>query len=285
MKPLKEHVAGQMLEELPDEEAIRVLEERGYIVQRPAPPKAETVDVSHLVRGERIRLALVSCTHLGSRYQQLTALREFCAFARTRKVHAFVHAGDITDGPVSRHRNPHEVFKHTYDAALDYACEVLPRTGKPWYVISGNHDDWWLEDGGPELGRALAERRDDVTYLGRSLGYLAFGETRIEVVHLNTGSAYAYSYKLQKHVEALSVQRRPHVAIVGNFHKWCSLWYRNVLCIQLPSFQAQTPWMAGKSLVSEVGGVIVDVGLAPKGLAPVVSIDVVWTFEPREEDW
>jgi predicted phosphodiesterase len=282
---LEDFVAKEALESLPDEEAIRILEQRGYIVQRPAPPKAETVAIDHLARGQRLRLAVVSCTHLGSRYQQLTALREFCAYAAKRaKVDAFVHAGDITDGPVKRHRNPHEVFKHTYDAALDYAAEVLPK-GRPWYVISGNHDDWYLEDGGPEFGRALAERREDVTYLGRSLGYLSVGETRVEVVHLNTGSAYAYSYKAQKHIESLSVQRRPHVSLIGNFHKFCALYYRNVLAVQLPSFQAQTPWMAGKSLVSEVGGVILDIGLAPKGLDPVARIEVVWTFEPREEDW
>ncbi|GIU97387.1 MAG: hypothetical protein KatS3mg013_1190 [Actinomycetota bacterium] len=55
--------------------------------------------------------------------------------------------------------------------------------------------------------------------------------------------------------------------------------------MQLPSFQAQTPWMAGKSLVSEIGGVIVEIGLHPKGLSPVTRFEVVYTFEPREDDW
>jgi predicted phosphodiesterase len=272
-------------ESLGEQELIGLLEQRGYVVHRPAPPKAETVAIDHLTGRDRLRLAVVSCTHLGSRYQQLTALREFCAYARRAKVDAFVHAGDVGDGPVTRHRNPHEVFRHTYDAALDYIAESLPETGRPWYLISGNHDDWWTLDGGPDMMRALAERRDDIHYLGKSLGYLTFRETRIEVTHLNTGSAYAYSYKAQKHIESLSVERRPHVSLIGNFHKFCALYYRNVLAVQLPSFQSQTPWMAGKSLVSEVGGVILEIGLHPKGLSPLTRFEVVYTFEPREDDW
>jgi predicted phosphodiesterase len=271
---------------LDEQELIGVLEQRGYVVQRPAPPKAETISLDHLTGKERLKLAVVSCTHLGSRYQQLTALREFCAYATRRaKVDAFIHAGDVGDGPTARHRNPHEVFKHTYDAALDYIAESLPVTGRPWYMISGNHDDWWTLDGGPDMIRALAEQREDIQYLGKSLGYLTFRNTRIEVTHLNTGSAYAYSYKAQKHIESLSVERRPHVSLIGNFHKFCAIYYRNVLALQLPSFQAQTPWMAGKSLVSEVGGVIVEIGLHPKGLSPLTRFEVVYTFEPREEDW
>ncbi len=270
---------------LKDADLIAEAERRGYIVHKPAPPKAETLSIDHLTGRDRVRLAVVSCTHLGSRYQQLTALREFCAYAKRAKVDAFVHGGDIGDGPVARHRNPSEVFKHTYDASLDYIVETLPVTGKPWYVIAGNHDWWWDTDGGPDMIRALADRREDISYLGRGLGYLTFGDTRIEVTHLDTGSAYAYSYKAQKHIESLSVERRPHVSLIANFHKFCALWYRNVLALQLPSFQSQTPWMAGKSLVSEVAGVIVEVGLAPKGLAPVAKFEVVRTFEPRENDW
>lgn len=272
--------------ELKDEDLVSLAERRGYIIHKPQPIETPILDVSHVTGKDRLRMAVVSCTHFGSKYQQLTALREFCEYAdRVAKVDLFVHAGDLEDGPSARHKNPAEVFQHTYDAMLDYAESVLPRTRKPWKIISGNHDDWWTTDGGPDLIKALCERRDDCEYLGKSLGYLRFRDTLIEVSHLNTGSAYAYSYKPQKHIESLSVERRPNVSLIGNFHKFCALYYRNVLALQLPSFQAQTGWMAGKSLVSEVGGVIVDIGLHTKGLAPSTKFELVYTFEPRKHDW
>jgi hypothetical protein len=43
--------------------------------------------------------------------------------------------------------------------------------------------------------------------------------------------------------------------------------------------------MAGKSLVSEVGGVIVEIGLQPKGIAPLTKFETVYFAEPIDEDW
>jgi predicted phosphodiesterase len=270
------------------QEAIALAEREGYVVHKPRPPEEEitTLNIEGLTGKDRLRLGVVSCTHFGSKYQQLTAVRDFCTYAdRTRKVDAFIHAGDLEDGPVRRHKNPHEVFKHDYNAMLDYTVEALPKTRKPWYVIGGNHDRWWQDDGGPNFIKALCEKRDDLTYLGQDLGYLNFKDALIEVYHFDSGTAYAYSYKPQKHIESLDSSRKPHVSLIGNFHKFCALYYRNVFAVQLPSFQRQTPWMASKSLVSEVAGVILDVGLSPQGLAPATSVEVVYTYQPREDDW
>jgi predicted phosphodiesterase len=269
------------------QEAIAQAERAGYVVHKPRPPEQETttLDLSHLTGSDRLKLGIVSCTHFGSKHQQITALREFARYAEKAKVDAFIHAGDVQDGPHKRLRHPHEVFKHDYNAMLDYCVEALPRTRKPWYIIGGNHDRWWIDDGGPNIIKALCERRDDAIYLGQDLGYLNFRDTIIEVFHYDSGTAYAYSYKVQRHIESLDAARKPHVALVGNFHKFCALYYRNVFAVQLPAFQAQTPWMAAKSLVSEVAGVILDIGLHPKGLAPTTRLEVVHTFEPREDDW
>jgi predicted phosphodiesterase len=269
-------------------EAVKTAERAGYIVHKPQPKDATArrIDVSDLSGTDRLKIAVVSCTHFGSKYQQPTALRKFCEYATSvADVDLFVHAGDFGDGPTSRHKNPQEVFKHDYDATLDYLVETLPVTGKPWKIISGNHDDWWTLDGGPDMVKAFCAKRDDAEYLGRSLGYLEFKNTSIEVIHLNTGTGYAYSYKPQKHIESLDPARKPNVALIGNFHKFCAIYYRNVLGIQLPSFQRQSAWMAGKSLVSEVGGVILEIGLTRKGLAPSTKFEVVYTFEPKENDW
>lgn len=284
MSAVDEAVNELVLEQLPEDQLIARLERSGYIVHRPRPPAEEvtTVPLDELTGKERVRIAVVSCTHFGSKYQQLTALRRFMRYAK--KADVWVHAGDLTDGPFKRHKNPHEVFKHDYQAMVEYAAEVLPK-GKPWYIIGGNHDRWYQTDGGPDIIRELADRREDVTYLGQDLGYLQLGDALIEVYHMDSGSAYAYSYKLQKHIESLDPRRKPHVSLVGNFHKFCLVHYRNVLGVMLPSFQSQTPWMASRSLVSEVGGVILDIGLSPKGLAPIVKVETVWTYEPMEGDW
>jgi predicted phosphodiesterase len=287
-RTLKQYVADQAKAELSDKDLILEAEGRGFLIHKPKPPEALTVELDmERVRGtKRLRLAALSCTHFGSKYQQVTALREFCAYAKRERVDYLVHAGDVTDGPFKKHKNPHEVFLHDYERVVDYSIDTLPKVGIPWLMISGNHDDWWTDDGGPDVIKAIAAERDDVTYLGRSLGYLRVEKNfTIEVVHPNQGSAYAYSYRLQKHIESLSPTLKPSLCLMGNFHKFCSVYYRNVLGLQLPAFQSQTPWMAGKSLVSEVGGIILEVGQHAKGLAPATKFEVVYEYEPREDDW
>jgi hypothetical protein len=285
---LEDFAAQDLRAKLKDKELVEEAEKRGYLIHKPEPPGALTVQLDmEKVRGKRrLRFGAVCCSHLGSKYQQLTALHEFVRYAKRRGVDYLVHGGDVTDGPFHRHKNPHEVFLHDYQRVVDYAIEKLPRVGIPWLMISGNHDDWWTDDGGPDVIKSIAHERDDITYLGQSLGYLKLTQgPTIEVIHPNQGSAYAYSYRLQKHIESLAPHLKPSICFLGNFHKFCAVYYRNVLGLQLPSFQSQTPWMSGKSLVSEVGGIILEVGVHPKGLAPATSWEVVYTYEPRADDW
>jgi predicted phosphodiesterase len=274
--------------EMKDDEVIKEAERRGYVIHKPRPPEdiTTTLDLGRLEGRDRIRFGVVSCTHFGSKYQQVTALHEFAAYCKEQGVDYLIHGGDVEDGPTSRHKNPHEVWLHEFDSIVDYVVEQgLPDVGIPWKMISGNHDDWWLLDGGGDICKAIAEQRDDVEYLGRSQGYLKLGRLLVKVIHINAGSSYAYSYKLQKHIESLAGGQKPHVVLMGNFHKFCAVYYRNTFGIQLPAFQTQTQWMRTKSLVSEVGGVIVDVGLDAKGMAPISKLEVVYTYEPRENDW
>ena len=72
---------------------------------------------------------------------------------------------------------------------------------------------------------------------------------------------------------------------MGNFHKVLQLEYRNVFALMVPSFQAQSAWMASKAIASYVGSAILEVGVDPLGMAP--SVQVEWLLErvPRENDW
>jgi predicted phosphodiesterase len=266
-------------------EQIAAVEREGFIVHRPLPPKDEVVPIDlRAIRGDRIKLAVVSDTHLGSKFQQPTALRDFLRYAKRSGCKAVLHGGDVTDGPVARHRNPTELFLHDFQSHVDYAVETLPNVGLPWYVISGNHDDWHLADGGADVVRAICAARDDFTYVGRSGGYVTLKDVLIEMHHPDKGGSYAYSYGVQKHIESLAPARKAPLALIGNHHKLNVLFYRNVWGVLLPGFQAQSFWMAGKSLVSDVGGMIVEVGASPKGMAPSFRFEAVMTYEPRE-DW
>lgn len=277
--------AKQIAQEVSD--AMHRLEGQGYLVHKPRPPQNITteLDIERLRGRKRIKFGIVCCSHYGSKFQAKTPLAQFAAYAKNQKVDYMIHAGDVTDGPFDRHKNPHEVFLHDFDRVVEYAAKTLPNTGIPWLMLGGNHDSWFKLGGGPDVIEAIARERDDVTYIGDSLGYVTLEDTRFEVVHPHQGSAYAYSYRLQKHIESLAPHLKPAVCIMGNFHKFASVFYRGVFGVQTPAFQTQTPWMANKSLVSEVGGIILEIGTHPQGIAPSVKFELVYSFTPRLDDW
>lgn len=272
--------------QLRDPDLIAEAERRGFVIYKPTMTDPVIDFDTSRIKGDRVRLAAVSCTHFGSRFQQQTALEEFCRYAiEEANVDAFVHCGDMCDGPLEMHKGMvHEQFLHTYDSQKKYAVENIP-AGKPWYAISGNHDDSFLKNAGGEIVRAICNERDDMTYLGRSQGYMRFGEVMIEVVHPHMGGSYARSYRLQKHIEAQAPERKPNIILMGNFHKVAYVDYRNVAGFMLPAFQSQSSWMASKSLESQVGGLIVEFGVTSRGLAPSVKVEWVMQREPRPNDY
>jgi predicted phosphodiesterase len=276
-------------EPLKDADIIRIAEERGYVIHRPLPAVRPLIDVDiSRVHGDRVRLAVISDTHFGSKYQQTSHLHSFLAYAKKRKVQRILHCGDITDGPFRRHRNPHEVWLHSFGKTVDYVASkaALPELGIPYDIISGNHDDWWLDDGGPDIVEAISARRDDFNYHGRVGAFLRFGHVTLEIAHPNEGGAYALSYKLQKHIEGMPPEEKPHILLEGNYHKAVHLpAYRNVEGFLVPAYQSRTHWMHGKRLASVIGGMILEFGLVTKGLAPSVCVEWVLERVPLNDDF
>ena len=143
MTEFLEGLAKAEAADLKDADIVRLAEQRGYVVHRPQPSVRPVIDVDvSRVKGDRVRIAVISDTHFGSKYQQVSHARDFLAYAKKRKVSMILHCGDVTDGPFRRHRNPHEVWLHSFPAMVEYASSphALPELGIPYKVISGNHD-------------------------------------------------------------------------------------------------------------------------------------------------
>ena len=78
-------------------------------------------------------------------------------------------------------------------------------------------------------------------------------------------NSYAMSYKLQKRIDAMSGGSKPKVMVTGHYHKNFSMFYRNIYAMSLASFQAQSSFMRGLGLVSDVGYVILDIEVNENG--------------------
>lgn len=260
--------------------------EHGAVV---TPKRATDVDRDFAVDlgRDHYRIGVVSDTHGGSKYEQLTALRSFYRYADEREVDLFIHAGDLTQGPDRMHRDQYlGVHAHGSDQQVDYVAATYPRSerGALTYVITGNHDDSFLNEGGTNVVRQVTAKREDFVYVGQDAAYLTIGGLRAYVTHPDGGGAYAKTYKLQKLAAVMPVEKDVRLLLVGHYHSYAATLERGTYALQLPCFQSQYSWLARKFLHPDIGGVILDLWLDDAGRPARIAHELV-TYAPRYEDW
>jgi predicted phosphodiesterase len=229
-------------------------------------------------------IAIASDTHFGSKYEQLSALEHFCEEAVKRGADAFLHAGDLVQGTPKMHRGmEHEVHIHSADGQTRYAAEKLPETGKPWYIITGNHDDSWINESGTNVVRQVAALRDDVTYIGQDSCYLTVNGLRCYIVHPDGGVSYAKSYKPQKITEAIPIRSKTQLALIGHYHTYGSFVIQSTHALMLPCFQGQYPWLVRKALYPTIGGLILHLRFDEERI--VEFTHTLITYDEIKNDW
>lgn len=248
-------------EDFDEQQAVHQLSEMGYTVSKPQ----ILTDIHKNLNlktydGDKYIFAVVSDTHFGSRWQQLTHLHTFYEKCASMGISTVLHAGDLVAGQKIYRGQEFELFMHGADAQTEYAIKYYPRIkGIKTLMISGNHDLSHYKYAGVDVCQAVAKERDDIEYLGKDGAYLNMHGISIYLAHGTGGNAYARSYKLQKVIEQLAPEQKPNILIMGHYHTQVFMpMYRNVMAIQMPCFEAQTPYLKRKGLYPEVGGIIIE---------------------------
>ena len=218
--------------------------------------------------GEKIiKFGLMGDTQLGSKYAQITYLNDFYKICKKEGVDTVYHTGDITDGIRMRPGHEFELYAVSTDDLIQHVVDVYPKIpGITTKFITGNHDASIYKHVGFDIGKAIANARDDMEYLGRDCAIVNLTPNcTLELRHPWDGTAYAQSYKIQKMVEAMESDSKPNILAVGHYHKCEYLFYRNIHCFQTGCFQGQTPFTRGKGISISLGGWIVTVKVDSEG--------------------
>jgi UDP-2,3-diacylglucosamine pyrophosphatase LpxH len=241
-------------------------------------PGARRVDL----KGDTVKLAIVSDTHLGSNDEAIEELKAFYAYAEKQGVSAVLHVGDISDGYYTN--RPTSIFEQHavgFQNQLEYIYKVYPTIpGVKTYFITGNHDWTHTRNGAANIGEVLANyRHDDLVYLGHNFGQFQINETVISLIHPTDGSSRTWSHKLQEIIDR-NEARRGHIMLVGHYHKQLKMKYKGVHGYLVPSFQHQTGFMEDNNLTSEVGGLILTLKFDKDGNIATISTEEV-NYEKR----
>ena len=232
-------------------------------------------------------IGVVSDTHLGSNCQQITLLHEAYNIMRLRGIKTVLHAGDVVEGNGKLFRGQvYEMFLHGADAMIDYTVKYYPKfKGMTTYIMGGSHDYSFFKEGGTDVLMRIAEQREDIQNLGMFGAYMKIGRLLIYIMHGTGGNAYARSYKMQKIIEQIPPEKKPHILLLGHYHTQCHLpTYRNVAGFQLPCFQTQTNYLMAKALFPEVGFLILTITPNAKG---IFKYDTEWYpfYVPVKNDY
>ena len=265
---------------------LKEIENRGYFASKIPPQKTNKVFRGEIKTGKRYKFGVLADTQMGSMYQQMTHLHSFYKMCEEEKVDAMFHAGDVVDGEKVYRGQEYELFIHGADAQRDYAIKNYPSIkGVKTYMISGNHDASFWSVSGYNVVQAICEARDDLVFLGDNYATYMIGAIKIALMHGAGGVVYARSYKLQKIIEQISPENKPHMLFLGHYHcEDIQPMYRNVVGIQLPCFQSQTPYLARGGLYPELGGWIIEFGVNDKGFTDIVYRDKPF-YVPIKKDY
>ena len=207
----------------------------------------EKTVISNTPQKNHIKIGIVTDTHIGSKYQQITALHRFYEEAQLEGVETFFHIGDLSDGfNVYGRSNNHlqEVFLISFDDTKQYIVDNYPvvKKGKT-YMIDGNHDLFWYNLCGVDIVKEVAQKRSDIEYLGRDEALVIYEGYNMLLHHGSGKNTINRAYKLQRLIDTKKAEFSDlDFVFQGHYHNHYFLPYKNVFGFQGGCFQGKTPF-------------------------------------------
>lgn len=227
---------------------------------------------------DHLKLLMISDTHLASKYDRLDILRYLYQEAEDKGVNYVLHSGDVCEGRSNRPDQIYSLKEASYDGQRDYVVDKYPESGIPTYMIAGNHDLWWVKQCGADIVNDICKRRDDLIYLGSDCEDLKIGKLKIRLYHGKGGQAYAKSYKLQKYLDTIPLDERPHILQTGHIHQAFYMKQDKTHCFQTSCLQDLTPYERSMGLSNDKSVWWADIYMDNKG-NPVKVEQELETFQ------
>lgn len=218
---------------------------------------------------------IVSDTHFCSIHEKIDELHTFYEICRKEGIKEVVHAGDLVSGWGIYRGQENEV--HTFGAKNQAQAVIdnYPRLkGITTYFCCGNHDLVWWDRSGIDIGELIADKREDMVYVGQYQGEVEINGVKIRLLHGigGRGGIYALSYKGQKVAEQIPSGQKPHILVLGHWHTCLYFFYRNIHIINAGTFEDQNILLLRMGINPTIGGWTVKVRVGKDKKHSILSI-------------
>lgn len=244
----KSKYINKILETYSDQELRLIADAKSFVLE-----KSKKININF--EGKSVKIGVMTDTHIG--HLKFFPERVYAAFEefKKEKVDFICHAGDVVESMSHRPGHIYELTHLGFDAQKKYAVEIFGQwTDTPIYVISGNHDRWYIKSNGANIVGDIDKELNNFHFIGHDEGDIILNDNIIvRLWHGEDGSSYAMSYRVQKILESLQGGDKPNVMFCGHTHKYVKLFERNVHAISAGCIEDQTSWMRGKRLAANPG--------------------------------
>ena len=172
------------------------------LVSEPSPnqKRKEKIKKPEKITSNVIKVLFLSDICFGLKTQQPTLLETVYKIGEEEGVFFAVIAGNIVAGRPQRGKEK-DYFLYTYDQQLEYAIKHIPKASFKTTFINGPRDlSWETDEGGSNIGEALAKARDDLSCKDDLKTTLSIGikeKVKIGIMCVGGSDPYTKSYTLQ----------------------------------------------------------------------------------------
>ena len=235
------------------------------------------------------KFGFVTDDHLCNKAERLDVLHALFDIFEEEGITDVYNGGNWIDGEARF--NKLDIHTFGMDNQIKYFIENYPQRKniKIKYVAGDDHEGWYQQREGVIIGEYLemkAKRlgREDLEYLGYMEADIELkaekGSAILRLIHAGGGSSYALSYSPQRLVESLQGGDKPHILLIGHYHKAEFLpSYRNVKVLQGGTTSDQTRFMRKKRLAAHVGGWIVKLKQSKDGAIHRIQAEFISFFD------
>lgn len=233
---------------------------------------------------------IISDTRLGSKYQQLSRLNFAYLEAQRQGIDKVIHCGDLTEGLYNL-KSPfyQSLFLDTTDSQVDYVIDHYPYIeGIKTYFITGDQDATHTKRNGVDIGKLIANERDDMIYLGNMRCLLNINKMKVLVQHLKVGAfdrAKTISYKPQEAIYSMRSEEKVDIILDGHILASEQLTERNMRELAVPSIVATTPRIRNSAIPHNVGFIILRTTLSKDGKLKDFSATFSPFYQTDKDDY
>lgn len=219
-------------------------------------------------KSNEIKLAFISDTRLGSKYQQLSILNDIYKKAYEYGVTEVFHCGDLSEGVYKGKKTLYNdtLFEYDVFSQTKYIVNNYPYVeGITTNFITGEHDTTHVDETNYDIGKLVSKEREDMKYLGKNRRKIIILDSNnnekisLLMLHPKGKIPYTVSYKPQQFISALRNEDKTDILIHGHWLQTEMLSMRNITEFSVPSVVATTPEMIDNGLQNTIGAWFVEV--------------------------